>query len=76
MAKTYANGVRDATLNDISDDVKTLTGKFDAFVEKIETRCRGEARRTSYVKALLIAGYSLIVPAIGFLYVALIRGWF
>jgi len=76
MAKTYENGFRDATLNDISGDVKALTGKFDTFVTTIESRCRGEARRTSFVKALLIAGYSLIVPAIGFLYVALIRGWF
>jgi len=76
MAKTYENGFRDATLNDISGDVKVLTGKFDTFVTTIESRCRGETRKMSYIRALLVAGYSLIIPALGFLYVALIRGWF
>ena len=80
MASTFDNGMRqgrtEATLEDVRTDIRKLEKKFDGFTEALHGRCRVESERVSTNAALITVGMILVVPALGFLYVALIRGWF
>jgi len=72
MVKSYDNGVRDATLKDLRGDIAEIKSMLTGW----QTLCRKQCRWTSVNVTVNRATIGLAVVAIGFLYVACIRGWF